>query len=178
MCSLQQLAVLALAALVLGPGCTETGVPIGSQCLVSLECQADLQCLNRVCVPRCLSDVQCGEGFLCREGGECEVVVSAPGDPCHREHDCGPGLACLPELTGQDNEGGEVAFGRCSYENIGGTMGNDCEGPNDCRNGICVAGLCSQLCVSNRDCPMPFECALILVSPTSRFRGCYPYEEP
>ncbi len=163
-------------ALVLS-GCSDEGSPVGSKCEATAECADNLQCIIGVCNDRCGNDVECGEGFICGNDGICEVAMGALGDFCTRERDCGPGLAC-PLEADYNNDG--FLEGSCVEENSGGTMGNACKGGNECRNGICADGVCTQLCLENNDCPDPFECAIFVIETdeTMRFRGCYSYEPP
>ena len=163
-------------------GCDD-GQPLGAACETTSECMSDLQCLNTACVPRCAADVQCGEGFLCSQFGECEVVVSVEGDKCRREQDCGPGLACVLGADETDLDADGFLDSACSKEYVGSTTGNECTDAHDCRNGTCIAGLCTQICLTTRDCPALFECAIILLDPgdplgVKKFRGCYPGESP
>ena len=169
--------LLVVGGLVVSSGCSE-GAPLGATCDDTAECDENLQCINEVCVPRCEFDVECGDGFTCSNDGICQVALGELGDACERERDCGPGLAC-PLEADYNNDG--FLEGTCVGENSGGTMGNACKGGNDCRNGICVDGVCTQLCLENKDCPLPFECVIVFVietDETMKFRGCFTYEPP
>ena len=150
-----------------------TGADLGEPCLESAECMPELQCLNTVCKIRCVRDEECGDGFLCAEGGECQSATASFGETCMREQDCGPRLACMIEGD-RDQDG--FLDGTCVNDQPDGIVGNKCDAADDCGSAMCIDGFCTQLCLSQSDCPMPFECALIRLDATSKFRGCYPFQ--
>ena len=178
--TLELLCIVSLMVMV--GGCSE-GLDAGSRCSDSGDCQGHLQCLDSICTPRCIEDVECGPGSLCNNYGECVSVRSNIGDTCRREQDCGAEHTCLLKRDA-DNDG--FLYGTCQGENGGNFAGNRCERDDNCRTGICADGLCTQLCLSNRDCPLPFQCAIIILvedtlrvtKEAKRFRGCYPFEPP
>src|SRR5581483_4509055 len=60
-----------------------------------------------VCIPRCLTDADCAQGFTCRQCDGLCVELNNPtteiGDPCGLDTDCGAGQVCLA-MTSYSNE--------------------------------------------------------------------------
>jgi hypothetical protein len=160
------LAALAMAVLALG--CGGVGRERGEPCNASNECADDLQCLAQVCVPRCHSHVDCGDGSVCSEDGECREVVSAIGDDCTSELDCGAGQTCrlLPNLG--------TAPGSCQLEQAALLEGEACAHDDDCRTGGCALGRCVSLCRED-DCRRGWACAAIpLPERSTSVNACLP----
>jgi hypothetical protein len=158
-----------LAALVLACSCSG-GAAVGDSCVTSDDCRSDLQCFAQICTQRCELHFDCGEGYLCSDG-ECEAVDSQIGDSCDRELDCGPGQACQ-----LDSGGGEL-IASCREDGPGRGTGGECDADEDCRNGTCAIGRCTQLCRSAVDCPLDQACVEIprlLSSSAPLYRGCLP----
>ena len=164
--------VLVLALLGAAPGCIG-GATIGEECGSTSDCAGGLQCLAGFCTPRCESHAQCGDGFVC-EGGECAEVLSAIGDLCARELDCGPSQTCRIDERDTDGDGRLTA--RCQAELVGAVTGAECAGDQSCRSGSCNLGRCTQLCVEEIDCPTELTCTdiprIAAAASAGMFRGC------
>lgn len=166
-------------ALVVAPlaitGCGVGDAQLGESCADSSDCDEVLQCLERVCVERCQTHIDCGDGYSCERGGECALVPSAVGDPCRREIECGPAQACL--LQTEDLDGDGALTGICQLQTAGLTIGSECRADEECQVGICALGLCTHMCRQGSDCPPGLECASIprlLDDSAPRFSGCLP----
>jgi hypothetical protein len=178
-----QLAALLVLA---GTGACGGGAGIGERCDSLSECASDLQCLNHICVPRCERHADCGDGFVCRDNGICEVVESQVGDLCVREIECGPGQFC--QLDDEDNDQDGILAGECALEVSGGVLDAPCEADADCQQGTCALGRCVFLCVpepdgsfegEDLDCPAEHICSTIPRQiapdgPVPAFYGCLP----
>lgn len=149
------------------------GATIGQECGASADCASGLQCLAGLCTRRCESHAQCGDGFSC-DDGECEEVVSAIGDACDRELDCGPRQTC--RIADSDPDGDNRLAASCQAELIGAVAGAECEGDAQCRSGSCNLSRCTQLCVEEGDCPPELACTDIprvaSAAYLGMFRGC------
>lgn len=157
----------AIAALVMGStvACGTAGRDLGESCAITSECASALQCLDHVCVPRCTSHLDCGDGAIC-DDGECQLVTSEIGDVCASELECGLGQTCrLPPTFGADST--------CQAEHLGALEGERCAVDDDCRNGGCALGRCIGLCQHNSDCRRGWLCAKIPHPPLG-FDGCLP----
>lgn len=109
--------------------------------------------------PACLVDRDCGDGFRCNETGECELVVSAIGQPCSREADCGPGQACALTTSDSDGDGtADTLAPTCQLALPGADTGSLCGGDEQCATGACVLGRCTELCAGTEDCPAGAAC--------------------
>jgi hypothetical protein len=160
---------LALAA------CSGGNAAIGEECAETSDCDEALRCLERVCVERCHTHVDCGDGYRCKRGGECELVSSAPGDACQREIDCGPVQTCM--LDADDPDGDGVLQGTCQDESAGLTIAAECRDDDECRSGICSLGHCTELCRQLSDCAPAMRCASVprlLADSAPRFNACLP----
>jgi hypothetical protein len=167
------LAFASLCAHLALSACTGGNAQIGDACVNTSDCDDHLQCLGQVCVDRCHTHVQCGDGYRCKRGGECEQVVSGVGELCDREIDCGPGQACMLEAEDYDDDG--ELIGSCMVQPPGDNVGSACDADEECRYGICALGRCTQLCRDRSDCPPQMECASIprlLGDSAPHFSGC------
>ncbi len=156
-------------------GCGVGDAQQGESCADSSDCDEALQCLSRVCTPRCHTHIDCGDGYTCERGGHCALVPSAIGDPCRREIDCGPAQACALQTEDLDEDG--ALTGICQLQTAGLTIGSECRADSECQVGICSLGLCTQMCRQLSDCPPGMECASIprlLEDSAPRFSGCLP----
>jgi hypothetical protein len=162
------------------------GADLGEPCGSVSDCADGLQCLNHICVPRCARHVDCGDGFICRPDGVCEVVETEIGDACIREHDCAAGQSC--QLAGTDLDGDGILTASCQPENSGGLLDDPCEGDTQeeadqqCRTGTCALGRCVDVCADEiegeLDCPVTHTCTTIPRETTEpavpSFYGCLP----
>jgi len=141
------------------------GHELGEPCAATSECASGLQCAAQVCVPRCTSHLDCGDGAVCSDG-ECQLVVSDIGDDCTSELECGVGQTCrLPSTFGESST--------CQAEHLGALEGEACTVDDDCRSGGCALGRCIGLCQRNTDCRRGWLCAKIPHPPLG-FDGCLP----
>ena len=170
--SLPALLVIALAA------CPAGGGELGDACDGRETCASALQCVASVCVPRCQRAPECGDGFTCSADGLCLRAEGQPGDACTSEVDCAPGLAC--QIDGPGAPGAVRAS--CAEHAGGRPAGASCAIDDDCRNGTCALGLCSDLCRETRDCIPGAACMTIpLINDVSStatghelYGGCLP----
>jgi hypothetical protein len=147
---------------------------IGEPCASSGDCDRELQCLEGYCTPACRLHVECGDGYQC-DRGECVLVDSALGDPCDREIDCGPGQRCA--LDPADTDGDGWLSGSCQLQLPGMVTGAACRQDGDCQSGLCVIGVCSQMCGVTSDCVPGQTCAIVprlLPDSAPTFSGCLP----
>ena len=154
-------------------GCPSNGAGVGAACELADDCRDDLQCLQMVCTPPCDDHASCGDGFVCEAAGQCTEVVSAIGDPCSREIDCGPGQSCVLDLFDTNADGALDAS--CQQVQPGAVTGGNCTSDGDCRNGTCSLGRCTELCVGDTDCPNDLACVemqRLLPNSTPTFTGC------
>jgi hypothetical protein len=145
----------------------------GAACDAHSQCADAYQCLEDICVPRCDSNSECGDGYQCSSKGICELVISAIGDPCASEWECGLGQGCVLDALLQDS--GQVLAATCQLQGTGGNVGALCEVDEDCHNSLCTLGHCSQVCAVNEDCPLGNRCALIprfTLAEPALFYGC------
>ncbi len=146
-------------------GCGDAGRGLGEPCDTTGECSSELQCLDQLCVPRCLGFVDCGDGAVC-DDGECRLVTSAIGDECSSELSCGAGQTCrLPEDFNSEPS--------CQAETLGPLEGERCTDDTGCRSGVCALGRCIHLCARTTDCRRGWTCAKI-PGPPQDFDGCLP----
>lgn len=150
-----------LAAIVVGAGvaaalaaCTGGGRGLGEFCDTSADCAGSLQCFDRLCVPRCLHHVDCGDGYRC-ESGECRVVDAGLGAACKSELECGPGFTCRLKETIS------TPPGTCQPHTTAGVPGAGCAADADCRGGACALGHCLELCADEPECQRGWTCAAI-----------------
>ncbi|MEZ4398879.1 MAG: hypothetical protein R3B06_02610 [Kofleriaceae bacterium] len=157
-------------------GCGGGGASVGETCTTVAECADGLQCLDHICRPGCLADIDCGDGRFC-EARECKVVLSELGDPCVSETECGRGQTCrLPVDTFT------TGVGACQSELSTGprVVGEPCAIDDDCRIGACALGRCTALCANDSQCLRGFLCTEIpRVSADAEaalggYRGCLP----
>lgn len=152
-------AVAAVAAAVVAAAACGGGAGLGERCDTVADCDDALQCLNHICVPRCERHTDCGDGHVCRQGGVCELVDSAPGDACEREVDCGPGQSC--QLADEDFDDDGLLTASCQQETPGAVLDDACDDDDACRSGTCALGRCVDLCVDDLDCPLSYRCSSI-----------------
>jgi hypothetical protein len=152
-------------------GCPGGGAGLGEVCDHHGDCDSTLQCLGRVCVPRCQRAPECGDGYRCEPSGLCQVATGQYGDACESEVDCAAGLACGLESGTAETE---PLTARCVSENAGRPAGAACEADNDCRNGTCALGRCVDLCRETRDCAAGTSCTRMprVEAAGAMFAGC------
>ena len=166
-----QIAIAVFACSLLG--CNAAG--LGDSCESHSDCKSGLQCFTGVCTQQCESHFACGDGHVC-DSGECTEVVSAIGDACERELDCGIGQAC--QLDSADVDGDGVLGASCAADTVGKGTAVACGSDADCRNGTCALGHCTQLCQVGTDCPSVGAAALGCFSVPriqaggAEFKGC------
>jgi hypothetical protein len=167
---------LALAwTIVALPACGGGDGEYGESCAETSDCREELQCLDRICVDRCQTHVDCGDGYRCERGGECALVSSAVGDRCYREIECGPAQACALDDEDDDRDG--TLAGTCQIQHPGLPTSAECDADEACQIGICSLGRCTQLCNLTSDCPPGLTCALVprlLPDSAPRFSACLP----
>lgn len=151
-------------------GCGGGGAAVGESCATVADCQDRLQCLDHICRPGCLADIDCGDGRVCEERA-CRLVESDIGDSCDSEAACGPAQTCrLPVDAFVAN------LGSCQPEpSSGAIIGEACADDADCRIGTCALGRCTELCVDDNQCLRGFLCTGIprVSADASTFRGGY-----
>jgi hypothetical protein len=162
--------LLALALLVLG-ACHRDG-DLGAVCEAIGDCDENLQCVRNICAAKCKRASDCGDGFACQESGLCIESRAVEGNSCDSETDCSAGLACVPDLKDNDDDGRLLAT--CVEDNNGRPVGAGCINDGQCRNGTCALGRCVDLCVSDRDCPDSTVCTTMprVEADGALFRGC------
>jgi hypothetical protein len=157
------------------------GAGIGERCDSVSDCAGDLQCLDHVCVPRCIRHTDCGDGHFCAASGICELSVKRDGEACTAEVECAPGQSC--QLDEKDLDGDGFLTSACRPENTGGVLGDGCEDDADCRTGTCVIGRCVDVCrdegEDDLDCPEDHHCTTIPRElpdgpAVAAFYGCLP----
>jgi len=153
--------VTLVAALVAGAAvaagfvaCTGGGRGLGEFCDTSADCAGTLQCFSRLCMPRCLHHVDCGDGYRC-DDGECQVVDGGKDTPCESELECGPGFTCRLQTTIS------TPPGTCQAHHPGAVPGASCAVDSDCRGGACALGHCLELCAEEPECQRGWTCAAI-----------------
>lgn len=153
--------------------CASERVGPGNVCETASDCRDGLQCLNNICTPQCSSHLECGDGFIC-DNGSCSQVVSQIGQACTRELDCGPGQTCEPDMFDGDGDGRLAAT--CQLDQVGAVTGSECVEDDDCRNGVCAIGRCTEVCAGAADCPLNLACVdipRVLPNSAPTFRGCF-----
>jgi hypothetical protein len=154
-------------------GCPGGDGAIGDHCSGHGACSSNLQCLGSVCVPRCESAPECGDGYHCDSRGICQLSTGQPGDACDAEADCAAGLSCqIEKSSGSDG----YLLGSCVGDTAGRPPGSECTLDQDCRNGTCDLGHCVDLCSDTLDCAAGMACTGIpRVSANGQmYRGCLP----
>jgi hypothetical protein len=156
------------------PGCPGGDAAIGETCSSHGDCSSALQCFGGVCQPRCERAPECGDGYRCESNGICELAAGQPGDACTSEVDCGPGLSC--QVSGTETGADGYLAASCVAENAGRPAGATCALDNECRNGTCDLGHCSDLCSDTRDCATGTSCTGVprVTAGGLLYRGCLP----
>jgi hypothetical protein len=168
--------VCVLSGTLAGPTCRDpfsSGAEPGEVCNETRPCRNFLCLAEGLCGAVCRSGSDCPAGFICDyietliETGQkvfSRICVPDPGSmrPCRIDGDCPAAEVCTLEL----NPWGTALEGRCAPRWASGALGQACAAAFDCENRICPAnGACTRLCVSDGDCPAPFECVPLRVSP-------------
>jgi hypothetical protein len=156
-------------------GCPGGDGAIGDHCSSHGDCSGQLQCVERVCVPRCERAPDCGDGYRCDQDGVCHAATGQNGDTCKSEVDCVAGLSCQLEGDALDTDGSMLAS--CVPENAGRPAGATCASNGECRTGTCDLGHCIDLCASDLDCGTGTVCTVIPRRVTAQtlpasYRGC------
>jgi hypothetical protein len=156
-------------------------------CQAQTDCRAGYQCFGGVCTLACQADGDCGRGFVCTSG-QCMPAPGAKlGEPCSMDADCSSQLCfqnkcarscthdgscepiqtCLPNLIPPDNK---MVVDSCAQRRGAAAPGAACMVDSDCDRGICLIGLCAELCTAAGDChgssmtcsamPMPLDMAM------------------
>lgn len=180
-------ALLALAALALGAGCSKGASPAactagqpGCVCRVDGSCAEGLSCEAGACAPcvagraacPCLGNGSCDAGLACLGGACGPCVAGTLGCGCGQETACDAGLecqggACVVELCAPG-----TLHCRCLPGDVCGA-GLYCAGPlcESCTNEVagcpCEAGACEGLICAGDTCRAPITCATA---------GCGPYQ--
>lgn len=163
----------AVIAALSGTGCTGGGRGVGELCDTSSDCAGRLQCFDRLCVPRCLHHVDCGDGYTC-DDGHCNLVDAVEHAPCESELECGPGLTCRLEAALS------TPIGTCERHTTAAVPGAVCAVDDDCRGGACALGHCLELCASEPECQRGWTCAAVpWINPQAtalvgNFKACLP----
>ncbi len=126
-------------------------------------------------MPQCVQNSDCGDGYICASNGSCQPVISAIGDSCKSEWDCGLGQGCVLDDALADPSGSKILSATCQEQGTGSNVGSLCSVDEDCRNSLCTLGHCSQLCEVNSDCPSGTGCELIprlIPGDSVLFKGC------
>jgi hypothetical protein len=166
-----RLAALVVAAIALS-GCPGGDGGIGDRCESHGDCDGTLQCVSSTCRPRCQRAPECGDGYSCDSDGLCQLATGQRGDACTSEVDCAPGLSCQINGTAVDDNGRLTAS--CTDQNAGRPAGSTCAVDEDCRNGTCALGHCSDLCEQTRDCSPGSSCMTVprVEANGAMFEGC------
>lgn len=146
--SFHALLVVALA------GCPGGSGALGDHCSENSDCAGSLQCVAKLCAPRCQRSPDCGDGYACTADGLCKPATGQLGTVCTSEVDCTTGLAC------RLSDSGSLAS-TCDAQTDGAPQGAACEQDDDCRNRTCALGHCTDLCTTTRDCADGSTCASI-----------------
>lgn len=113
----------------------------GEACIVS---SSERQCATDARGKKCVSDGECGKGFLCAEG-VCRLAACSERPSASRAH-CGAGEVCA-------FAGGREAACVPSKE------GKACTSMNQCGWGFtCVASTCTKMCSNDDDCKSGMVC--------------------
>ena len=166
--------IAALAALLVGAGCTAGTGELGSPCARHSECDGTLQCMAGTCVPRCQRGPDCGDGYACDASGICRAATGQAGDACASETDCSAGLAC--QIDGDTVADTGYLRATCAAQRLGRPAGATCAGDGECRNGTCALGRCVDLCRQTRDCGAGLSCMDVprVEAEGALFGGCLP----
>ncbi|MBK9035161.1 MAG: hypothetical protein IPL61_28505 [Myxococcales bacterium] len=151
-------------------GCGGGGAAVGESCATVADCQERLQCLDHICRPSCLANIDCGDGRVC-EDRACRLVESEIGAYCASEAACGPAQTCRLPVDAFVANGGT-----CQPEPTSGAIiGERCVADDDCRIGTCALGRCTELCIDDNQCLRGFLCTGIprVSADASTFRGSY-----
>lgn len=135
-------------------------------CQSGSDCRSGYQCFGGVCTLRCMTNDDCGRGFVCTSG----VCMPAPGAmlgaPCGKDADCSSQFclsgvcsqtcnrdaACDATQTCLPNLSGTTITDACAARRKTAAPGATCTMDSDCDRGICLVGVCAELCVSSGDC--------------------------
>lgn len=155
--------------------------PFGSPCETASQCQG-ADCESGFCTQACDAGGECPGGFHCRSERCIRGPLASLGQACTESDDCN---GSAPECVTVESD--RVCATTCTttsdcasgYEcvpagdlfacviNATG-LGEECGGNTECRSGLC-AGVCTQLCNAEEDCPATFECVL-----AGDAKGCFP----
>jgi len=123
-----------------------TPVAAGGGCIVSLQCEAALGCINNKCAPRV------GEGGACPNGDECEQALGcdATASKCTKRSLAKAGEACDGEVvlceTGNCNTPNPATKGTCPTVIADGAACTATDGSQTCLElSTCIAGKCTPL---------------------------------
>ena len=161
-------------------------LPPPPECVSPADCPPEEDCVGGACIPvapGCDGPEDCQPGEIC-ENSAC--VPSGMFPPCVREADCGAGDACQLVVVGT-----ALFATECRPEVTGGAaLGEPCavptsavgcppgpSGPTFCRTGLCIAGVCSEICEGAADCPGSYQCTdlrKIALGDVGAFTGCLP----
>jgi hypothetical protein len=158
-----------------GTFCTDPlpgGVAPGEACGEEIGCANGLCLRQGVCAAVCRQPDDCPADFICDyvpvypSSGDrvhARLCVPDPGSmlPCQRDQDCPGGERCGVLL----NPWGTGLRGQCTPSGSGGDTGEACTVPQDCQTGFCpTSGSCTQLCLTDTDCPADHVCGAVWVS--------------
>jgi len=125
--------LVALAALVLGTGCSDPKKP---GCKADKDCKSGQVCSNNKCV-------ECKDDSACPGGKRCEANACVTKAECTKDTDCKDGKVCQAgkcKPCAADSEcgaGGSCKSGACERAKKCG-KDEDCADDEDCINGFCV----------------------------------------
>jgi hypothetical protein len=146
------------------------GRGVGDACDDAEQCVGAL-CLGGRCSQACDGDGDCGS-YPC----EPTRISGLPGDVAVcavAEAACGRAADCAGDLTCTFVVEGDITRSICAPTE-GGPAGTACRGAADCRAGYCLeAGVCTDVCRDDRDCPADMECGRVRVGRTSQL-ACVP----
>lgn len=146
------------------PGPTDPGVPSDPgvpadvvECTDSSHCNLGNICVDRRCVPGCLSDRDCANDRFCDR----DVLPHGACVQCLNQSHCGEGekcvagaclFTCLVEADCEDRP----ATPHCNQET---GLCVACTTDGQCVIGtLCIANACVTGCRSDRDCQQPLKC--------------------
>lgn len=122
----------------------------------------------KICVPRCQSNAECGDGSHCDANtGDCKEGVGAPnaiGEFCAANGDCASGQCLsgdryLNGLCAADCGGGCDDGTTCGATPDGQKCLASCNADLDCRAGyICAEGACAPPCANDSECAGDLKC--------------------
>lgn len=170
----QLLLTAVVIAASLAGGCTGGDAGLGESCDRTSDCQSSLQCMRGVCVDRCQRSPDCGDGYACDVNGICHLAEGREGDLCKSEVDCGPGLSCI--ISGSALDADNRLRATCTVSYDARPSGDACFRDEECRNGTCALGHCTDLCQQTRDCASGNSCMVVprVEAFGSLFGGCLP----